>query len=200
VSESSPWGHTKGVWNPIPGLLDGYMYVIGGNREASVDQSIQDWPSTSEVWRSADGVTWEQLEDAPFNRSMVMDAVTMCGLMFVIGGNSGTANTRIQHSDTWAFNGTSWRLMSEDSRGVWAARDFVSNAAFDDKLWVTTGTVGVIYTGGVKYSRDLGVTWETIAAPPWLGSHADCLSVGNLSMLMAGGNGQGYNVFKVVVG
>lgn len=207
IAADSPWGAqgrtgsdvgVGGVWNPIPGYLGGHFYVMGGHRFTDLVTDVLDWPATAEVWRSADCITWTQLSDMPFVRAGVRDAQTICGKLFVMGGNAGTNTTRSLKSDTWSFNGSSWTRMSGDSRGVWSARDYVATAAFDDKLWVLTGWDGT-NAGGCFWSRDLGRTWERAFAATWAGSHADGVAVGNSMIAIASGNGQLKNTYSITV-
>jgi hypothetical protein len=198
VAASSPWGADQGVWNAIPGYHGGLMHVIGGNRGSNPSDWLN-WSSTAQHWVSEDGVDWERLSDMPFVRSMCMDAVTLCEKMFIIGGNEGTANTRDTQSDTWAWNGSSWHQISADSRSRWQGRDFIGTAAYDDKLWVFTGTNNAgEYLSGCYYSRDLGFSWELGPKPLWSGSHADAWTVGPAGIVCISGNHQDQTVSKVV--
>lgn len=209
VAASSPWGAQgrsegasgcNGVWDPIAGYFGGYMHVLGGHRSTSLSQNWNDWPATREHWRSTDGVTWERMPDMPFDRGGVMDAVVLCSTMFIVSGNSGTRTTRVLPTDTWAWNGTEWRQMSTTSNGVWTGKDYVSIAAFDDKLWILTGfDLEAGNSKGGCWSRDLGRTWEFAFAPTWNASHADACAVGNSRIAIATGNGQEDNTYQVVV-
>ena len=211
AAASSPWGALGrsgsdmgigGVWNPIVGILGDYVHVMGGHRHTSLATAVEDWAATREHWRApaADPTSWTQLADMPFDRAGVLKAPALCGKLFVIGGNSGTNTTRVQPTDCWALDGSSWLRMSGNSRGVWSGRDYIATPAFDDKLWVLTGYNDPAGNqGGAYWSRDLGRTWERAFAAPWAGSHADGFAVGGGRIAIVSGNGHGNDTYEIEV-
>lgn len=199
VAASSPWGSGDGLYNPGWGVYNGYLHVIGGHK-GSLPTSYLDWPAVATHWRSSDGVNWEQLPDMPFVSAVTQNAPVLCGAMFVIGGNAGTSATRNLKSHTWAYKNGIWYQQSASSKGVWSARDYISTAAFDNKLWVLTGYNGTANDGGAFWSKDLGDTWNRCPTPTYAVSHADAVVVANSKITIAAGNGQSKGVNSIEVG
>ena len=198
VAATSPWGYGEGLWNAVPGLYNGEMHLLGGQRAAFPGQPVNDRPACREHWRSTDGVNWERLPDMPFAVSRVLRALPLDGKLFVVGGGTGEIGVGVTFSRTWGYDGTYWREMSTDSNGVWIGREWIATAVFDDKLWAATGVhrETVENQSGCFMSRDLGRSWEKVGSL-WQASHADGLAVGPDGLVLCTGRLQYTNVFLV---
>jgi len=182
VAASCPWGP---VYLGIFGVLGDYMHVMGGFRNNV---------ASKRHYRSRDGVNWERLSDMPFARAGVVQAVTLHGKLFIVGGASGHFNDRVYHNDVWAYCAAGWRQMS--SGAPWPGRFYNGVAAYDDRLWSTTGAGGANLEG-CSSSQDYGQTWVE-HTPPWGASHADGITATEEDgITVATGNLQGQNVFSM---
>jgi hypothetical protein len=195
VAASSPW--TAQI--PIVTVYNGRIHVLGGY--ASVGEDFPSSVSSAQHWSTADGETWTEHDDMPFTRAGT-DACVTCGLLLIFGGSIGNPYTaRTFPTDTWAWNGTMWQQMSATSGGVWEGRDWAATAAYDGKVWLLTGVTdnhvdAPVNLGGAYWTEDLGETWESTYAP-WTASHADGVTVGPDGIVLASGNQQGKNVWRL---
>lgn len=174
------WGHTRGVYDSIAGVYGGYIHIIGGYRADGVEARTA-WPSTSEHWRSADGITWTQLTDIPFSRARTLNAISVGGRLVVVGGISSPSpvglNPAVAMNDVWTWDGSTWTQTSDGSGAPFEGRSWFAVAGYDGKLWALTGwdDDATLNRGSAFWSSDFGATWNelpagTVGYPP---SHAD---------------------------
>jgi hypothetical protein len=188
IAATSPWG--PNVYDPIVGVYQGRMHVMGGYRTVALRQH----------WSTADGANWTQHPDMPFARGGATRAVEIAGRLHILGGNSGTYATTnaVFPSDVWAWNGAKWRRMTSSapwSGGMWSAA-----CAYDGKLWMTTrGDYATGNLGGAYWSEDCGATWTNASSvAPWPISHADGFAVTEQhGIVFASGNNIGTNVYSL---
>ena len=158
---------------------DGFIYVLGGQDFgleenpfcALLEQGLEPPPGlgidpdapcpeflpTSEffndVWRSADGVTWELMTaDAPWAPRAGLSAAVLDGAIYVMGGSQNDDSSiigpngpeRIYYDDVWrSVDGTEWELVSS---GDWAPRAGASVVTGGDHIWLFGGEDGFTCT------------------------------------------------------
>lgn len=204
----SSWGHDRGTWDAIIGVYGGYMHIIGGFRAGGPTDNRTAWPTSSEHWRSQDGVTWEQLDDVPFTRARTLRAVEVGGRLVVVGGLSSPPpfhlNPAVAMRDVWTWDGSTWTQTSDGSSTSWQARTWVGVAAYDNKLWALTGwgDATLRNLGGIRWSSNFGATWNelptgTVGLPL---SHADGVIGTEAGIAVAGGFAEQSNVWLLSVG
>ena len=186
---------------------NGAMYVIGG----------QDFgfPSSNfyhDVWRSADGVTWEQTTAAaPWSGRAGLMAASLGDELYVFGGSRNddsavvgpTGPVREYFNDVWrsADGGVTWEQTATSA--PWSARAGAAVVVHNDAIYLLGGEVGFVcqpYPGcDPPYFNDVwrttdGVTWELVteqaAWSPRPGHQ--CESVAE-DIVCFGGFGQGAN-------
>jgi len=126
-------------------VFDNAMWIVGGYLPEVV----------GDVWRSADGVNWEQVGNVPD------DAGVNVPVNFVYHGRMWiSSNTGKFYSST---DGATWELVNEHP--LWAGRYGVGSAVFADRMWALAGSGGGLHND--VWSSTDGVTWnlETDHAP-----------------------------------
>ncbi|HRH67907.1 MAG TPA: T9SS type A sorting domain-containing protein [Flavobacteriales bacterium] len=149
--------------------LNGDILNFGGQPAAYVPENL------SQVWRSADGVAWEQLPDAPWKpRGMVLNScVDDAGNLWLLGG--GRLWDRRCYNDVWKTDdGINWEQVL--AAAPWAPRYWHNVAWFDGKLWVTCGVVDQTNAADTWYSPD-GVEWHQLMHPRYDARHASSVTV-----------------------
>jgi hypothetical protein len=186
---------------------DGAVYVIGGQDFA--------FPSSTffnDVWRSADGVTWEQVTAAaPWVGRAGLMAASFDGALFVFGGSRnddaaivGPAGpVREYFHDVWRSDdgGATWTEVT--AAATWEQRAGGAVVVHDGAMYLLGGEVGFVcqpfpgcdppYFNDVWRTVD-GTVWEQVSeAAGWSPrpGHA-CESVSG-AIVCFGGFGQGEN-------
>jgi hypothetical protein len=176
----------------------GWIWVIGGQTlppfVAGRERFYRD------VWRSKDGVNWEQVKpEEPFwsQRGMIGGSAVMNGRMWLLGGGTyDTPNTpkRKYFNDVWSSaDGVHWTCHTEHA--PWAPRQYHDVAAFEGKLWVLEGFSGA-NRNDVWYSSD-GVNWRELPDTPWKPRHAASVFVHDGSLWMVTGNNMESDVWRL---
>lgn len=167
----------------------GHMYVLGGQNfklEANVcPPFVPDCPPFvsnsdffNDVWRSRDGVHWEQMTDAaPWAGRAGLSSVVYRGEIYVMGGSFnddpaviGGPPTRVYFNDVWkSRDGRDWVRMTDNA--PWAPRAGAIAAVKNGYLYLLGGEDGFIclpesprcppYYNDVWRSKD-GANWELV--------------------------------------
>ncbi len=141
-----------------------YLYVIGGDIFNG---------GTPDVWRSADGQSWEEVTSAaPWGPRALHMVGVYEGDLYVMGGQLDIADPATCLSDVWRSSdgGFTWERLAD---APWAPRgmvySLVEHAGF---LWVVGG--GTYDDAPRTYHNDVwrfdGETWEEVSADgaaPW---------------------------------
>ena len=169
----------------------GFMYVLGG-QNFKLEQNpcppfVAECPpfvSSSEffndVWRSRDGVDWQQITDAaPWIGRAGLSSVVFKGEIYVLGGSFnddpaviGGPPTRVYLNDVWkSRNGRDWIQLTENA--PWAPRAGAIVVVKNGYMYLLGGEDGFIclpdnprcppYYNDVWRSRD-GINWELVTA------------------------------------
>ncbi|MFO0744321.1 MAG: hypothetical protein U1F43_01435 [Myxococcota bacterium] len=143
-----------------------YAYVVGGDI----------FHVTGDVWRSADGVTWEEVTaHAPWEGRVLQMVGTYAGDLYLMGGQTSIADPSTVLHDVWRSRdgGASWTRLAD---APWAARGMAYNPVeFDGKLWLMGG--GTYDDDGPRiFYNDVwsfdGASWVEVSpdgAAPWTG-------------------------------
>ena len=168
-----------------------YMYVLGGQNFKLEPNACPPFVSEcppfvsssdffNDVWRSRDGVHWEQMTDAaPWaGRAGLSSVVHKCEI-YVMGGSFnddpaviGGPPTRVYFNDVWkSRNGRDWVQLTDQA--PWAPRAGAVAAVKNGYLYLLGGEDGFIclpesprcppYYNDVWRSRD-GANWELVTA------------------------------------
>ena len=180
-------------------VFDDKIWVMGGQTMPAFAPSAEVF--YSDVWNSADGVTWTQIVDnvpwAP--RGMIGGSVVFQNRMWILGG--GTYDTpatpdRNFYSDAWcSADGATWQQRLESA--PWAPRQYHEVAVFDGVMWVMEG-----YARDSGNRRDVwfssdGVIWYEMPNTPWAPRHAASVFVYDDALWMVAGNNMFPDVWKL---
>lgn len=110
--------------------FNGSLYVIGGwlgsNKPAGTPNDV--W--TSQVFRTQDGVNWENVGDAPWVGRHGFGCVVHANKLWVLGGDN--------HLDVWnTSDGKVWQKVIDAV--PWGARYFPYITVFNNQIWVISG-------------------------------------------------------------
>lgn len=193
---SDVWKSEDGInWTQLLDSIPGFLPMRNSIMTASVNNSILNFggqqndyvpDALSEVWRSEDGVEWEQLPDAPWpGRGMVLNSCvdTATNTVWMLGG--GRLWDKRCYQDVWkTTDGTDWELVNEDA--PWDAKLWHTVAWFDNKMWVVCGITTLTDNDETWYSED-GITWHEIKYPKYLLRHAHATTVYDNALWMMTG-------------
>ncbi|MCC6589667.1 MAG: hypothetical protein IT168_23425 [Bryobacterales bacterium] len=211
--QNDAWNSSDGKrWTRVTGSLPwapralhytvvhrGYLWVIGGQTMPAFSES----PETfyRDVWRSRDGVTWEQVKPKePYwsPRGMIGGAAVFQDRIWILGG--GTYDTpktpkRNFYNDVWSSaDGIAWKRHTGAAQ--WAPRQYHDVAVWDNRLWVMEGYA---QPGGnrndVWHSAD-GVNWHEVETP-WKPRHAASAFVHAGALWMVAGNNMEPDVWRL---
>lgn len=184
----------------VTGVYDGALWTVGGQ---SVNGDLDMVEHHNDVWRTEDGVTWEQVaDDAPASATRwagcgVLDGlVEFRGEMWLVGCARERADA-VGHSvsnEVWSTDdGVSWTRHADPP---WTGKIWHNVLVWQDRLWILFGfTYGDSERGlpignsnEVWYSDD-GETWRALPFDaPVPGSHAQGIAARDDQLLYAGGN------------
>lgn len=161
--------------------FNGYLYCVAGQIELNIDATAH-----ARVFRSADGITWTRLADAPF---VGRGDHAMCvhnGSLVVIAGEQYNAHAR--RNDVWRMStAEAWTEVLANGHGQFYARAYPWAASAGGRLWMgggANGSASVSEKGdapygdsenlrSIFYSEDDGASWARWDNASWNGSHAD---------------------------
>ena len=131
VTKEVPWG-PRGMIGGCA-VFENYMWILGGGTYDTPD--TPDRIFYHDVWRSADGVYWEQhLEAAPWAARQYHDVAVFDGHMWVMEGCNKESGNR---NDVWySADGLIWHELPNTP---WAPRHAASVFIYQDALWMVAG-------------------------------------------------------------
>ncbi|MBY5991436.1 hypothetical protein [Ferrimonas balearica] len=168
-----------------------YLYLMGGQNFNLVPNAcppgvpncppfVSQSDFFNDVWRSRDGVHWQQLTAAAgWEGRAGLSATVHRGAFYVAGGSRndddaiiGGPPQRIYYNDVWkSYNGRDWQRVTEQA--PWAARAGGVLLSKDGYLYLLGGEVGFVcaplptctppYFNDVWRSKD-GAHWEQVTA------------------------------------
>lgn len=181
---------TRGAgWSPrlAAGVVtfNGFMWILGGieNYYFGDDRSLR-----NDVWRSADGVSWECVcEKAAWSPRAYHRAVVHDGKMWLFGGGNYVPN-HVAHNDVWCSDdGVNWRCVADAA--PWSPRLWFASVVHRDRMWVLGGwSQASDNFGDVWHSRD-GRRWEQLHSNViWKARHEHAAWVLNDRIHLAAGH------------
>ncbi len=124
--------------------LNGKIYIAGGMGSFSPGSMATTY--FSDVWSSADGITWTRLNaDSEWGARAYLMMKQYSAKLWIAGG-AGENNTSA-HKDLWySSDGISW--YEYDTENHWEARIGQCGTVYKDRLWIMGGynTEGNMYT------------------------------------------------------
>lgn len=156
---------------------NGYLYIVGGS-------------GYNDVWRSRDGITWEQVAkqvDFLKGECFAGSLASFNGkLWMVCGGTNGYGQGEIRKEVWSSADGKEWK-QEKDFGG--SKRYYTDVCVWDNKLWVVGGYN--FQEGNIRsiwYMKPDG-TWKEYQTPnDYIGRHATALAVYNNSLVITCGN------------
>ena len=125
------------------------MYVLGGGAGSTHGNDVR-----SDVWSSADGVTWSLVTgSADWPARKWHQAVAHNGRIYVLGGYDGSG----RKNDVWSSaDGSSWRF---EGNADWEVREYHRAVSHQGRLYIL---------GGQKiYHNDFNDVWSSLDGKSW---------------------------------
>jgi hypothetical protein len=178
--------------------FNGYIWVMGGQTTPQFAPGKETF--YRDVWRSKDGIDWEQVKPAePFwsQRGLIGGRAIFKDRIWILGG--GTYDTpaipdRKLFNDVWSSeDGVRWKLHAEQA--PWHPREYHDVAVFDNRLWVLEGWNGK-NRNDVWHSSD-GATWTEVPNTPWKPRHASSIFVFKDALWVVTGNNMESDVWRL---
>lgn len=143
-------------------VFDDYLWVLGGWRGRNNPWDPAGDYFSSQVFRSRDGIRWEDMGDAPWVGRHGFGCVVYDGKIWVMSGDD--------HTDIWnTSDGANWTRVLDTV--PWGPRYFGTYAVFGGKMWVIGGqsvydpaTMWLTYddvwssSDGVNWTREIAHT------------------------------------------
>jgi DNA-binding CsgD family transcriptional regulator len=183
VEDEQRWQPLDPMNSPRAGFataaVGNYIYLIGGENEQGVLDSVERYDHRS--------ATWTSLSTKPTAVADVR-AVVIGGLLYVPGGRLGTNDRQITDAfERYDPVSEEW----ESLPSLPAPRSAYALVAVEGKLYLFGGWDGTSYRDEVfAYDPDQD-TWNTLPAMPTARGYMDAQVVGNMVYVIGGQNEQG---------
>lgn len=146
----------------------------------------------NDVWRTSDGVTWEELPDAPFDGRAYHAMFYHNACVFVMGGQTVSFFGNPFYNDVWRScdDGESWESLGT---APWPARAGIAFTIFNGNMIVAGGCHGSSIGDGRLFYNDVwsspdGKNWTQLAAnASWLARSGARLVVFQQKLLLVAG-------------
>lgn len=179
-------------------IHNGKMWIIGGD---IIQKRYQ-----TDVWSSADGVTWKfenRGRPLPWINRALVGYTVFNGLIYSIGGQSIPTATQTNdevYREVWrSADGITWQRVFTNGP-IWDRRFVVDNIlTFAGKMWVIGGGIYDTPKRGRTYYTDVwstadGINWVLVKANAFPGRQYHSAKVFNNRMwVLAGWNGANMN-------
>jgi hypothetical protein len=178
---TAPWGPRGG---PVGVVFAGAMWLLGGSYYPGTDKQSAETVFYNDVWRSVDGIEWEQVvEDAPWQGRIFHNVVQLGDKLLLMGGITETGAV----NDVWgSSDGLEWNLLTADA--PWSRRYHPETVVFQDKLWLLGGYSLVDELAAEIWTTTDGSEWQLEATDvPWGPRYEFLAVVFNNELLILGG-------------
>jgi N-acetylneuraminic acid mutarotase len=159
------------VYGPTSGVVNGKVYVIGGN--GTVLNGVSEYTPTTDSWAAKTAMPTGRYYSA---------AAVVNSVIYVVGGNNGTILTTVEayspSTNSWATEAT-----------MPAAVDLAAAATVNGKVYVFGGRNASFTNTNTVYAYDPSTNTWTIKAPmPTARSGAVAVAINNLIYVVGGFN------------
>jgi hypothetical protein len=172
LTADAPWEGRAGL---SAAVLGDDIYVFGGSKNddtAIIGPSGPQREYFNDVWRSSDGVEWEQVtEEAPWEPRAGAATVVQGDRLFLLGGEYGfTCDplpdcTPPYFNDVWSTtDGATWELVT-DAAG-WSPRPGHACEPMGDQI-VCFGGFGLQVNPNDVWTSPDGAEWTQLPGQPW---------------------------------
>lgn len=172
LTPAAPWSARAGL---MAAAFDGALYVFGGSRNDDTAVVGPTGPTReyfNDVWRSTDGVTWEQLTDAAPWAPRAGGAVAVKdGELYLLGGEAGFLCSPQPDcvppyfNDVWkTADGETWEQVT--AAAGWSPRPGHQCETLGDRI-VCFGGFGQPENPVDMWASADGATWEQLPQAPW---------------------------------
>ena len=172
MTAAAPWEGRAGL---SAAALGDYIYVFGGSKN---DDSSIIGPSGpqreyfNDVWRSTDGVEWEEMTDeAPWEPRAGAATVVQGDRLLLLGGEAGFVCDPLPDcvppyfNDVWGTtDGVTWNLVTESAG--WSPRPGHACEPMGDQI-VCFGGFGLEVNPNDMWASPDGAEWTELPGSPW---------------------------------
>jgi Big-like domain-containing protein/Kelch motif protein len=160
------------------------LWLIGGRAIATDGSAIEQ----SDVWSSADGITWRQeTASAAFPARHYHQVAVYHSRLWLIAGQSTDANgAETEYNDVWSSaDGITW--IQETATAAFSARQMPQVVVYNNLLWLIAGNDGSKNLNDVWSSSD-GINWiEQAAEAKFSKRSAHQVAVFDNKLILVGG-------------
>ncbi len=139
--ETAPFGNVA-YHNTI--IFNNKLYVIAANANTG----------NMKVWSTVDGENWTEDTSNAFSARISQKTVVFNNAMYVIGGEGGLSNTRL--NEIWtSTDGVNWSIISNNT-SVFPEINWHTATVYNNKVWIIGGRTNTsVYTNDIYYSENL---------------------------------------------
>jgi N-acetylneuraminic acid mutarotase len=178
LTPAAPWAGRAGL---MAAAFDGALYVFGGSRNDDTAVVGPTGPTReyfNDVWRSTDGVTWEQLTAAaPWSPRAGSAVVVKDGELYLLGGETGfvcspqPGCTPPYYNDVWKTkDGVTWEQVT--AAAAWSPRPGHQCELLAPDI-VCFGGFGQPTNPLDMWASEDGANWRKLDQTPWGATSAD---------------------------
>ena len=162
LMDAAPWGARQHM---AVATFAGYIWLIGGLsyipdrvKAASSDSTL-----SSDIWRSADGLNWEQVTaNAPWGGCFGARAIAFNDQLWLIGGvhtGGDVGGVKASEINVWhSSDGLEWSAAAAPT--PWSERIGHACVVFNGKLWMLGGQ-------DLATGNSLNDVWSTVDGEQW---------------------------------
>ena len=172
MTDSAPWEPRAGL---SAAVLGDHIYVLGGSQNDDSSIIGAGGPARlyfNDVWRSADGATWELMtESAPWEPRAGGAVVAVGDYLYLLGGEDGFTCEPLPDCDPPYFNdvwrsadGAAWELVA-DAAG-WSPRPGHVCKLLSEQI-VCFGGFGLLENPLDVWTSADGAEWRELEGTPW---------------------------------
>ncbi len=172
LTPAAPWEGRAGL---MAAVLDDALYVFGGSRNDDAAVVGPSGPARvyfNDVWRSTDGVTWEEVSAAaPWSPRAGGAVVVQDGELYLLGGEEGFVCTPQPDcvppyfNDVWkTTDGATWTSVTDAA--PWSPRPGHQCELLEERI-VCFGGFGQPLNPVDMWVSEDGAAWQQLPQPPW---------------------------------
>jgi len=194
MTAAAPWEGRAGL---SAAVLGEHIYVFGGSTNddsAIVGAAGPERQYFNDVWRSTDGVDWEQVTDAaPWEPRAGAAVVVKDERIFLLGGEDGFTCEPLPDCEAPYFNdvwttadGTTWEQVTAEAG--WSPRPGHVCELLGEQI-VCFGGFGLTTNPTDVWASPDGAEWTELAGPPWNAEDPTAVKYDFDSVVVSDGDG-----------